>query len=564
MKQTILAALTVALLVLGPRPAPAQQGSMAGPKPLVTIAFSGYDELLKDIEFVGNLSGNPQLKAMVEGSIQQSPAGPVLAGVDATRPWGFVVQTDAEKFPLFAFVPVTDFKKLLTALEPMVGGANDAGGGVWEIQVQNQMLYLKENPAGWVFIARNPDVLASTPADPIKALGGLHEKYDLAVRVSVANLPPALRQMAIGFVQMGLQSGMQRLPNETDQQHAMRMKAGQQAITQIQTLLNELDTFLLGFAIDRASSSAYLESVVTALPDTSLAKQYAEATGGPTDFSGFILPDAAVTVNAVSKISQQDIDRAKIQLAQIRTNTTGELEQQGLSGADLDRAKKLVGELFDVAESVLEGGRIDAGLSLVLGPDTLTYVSGVKVGDTAKLDSLIKDFAKEVIQSDPGIADAIKMNAGEHEGVKLHVISLPTAEMAAQLPNLPKLVGDTLDAVIGIGPENAYVAVGRNAMDTLTKAIDQSKATAGKSVPPFRMSLAATSIANFVALVARDDQVKQTAAMVAQMLSGAGQKDHLTVTSTPVPNGAKIRVEFEEGLLKVLGAAPMMMGGPGR
>lgn len=561
MKKTLIAALAAAALLVAPRLSPAQQDSPAGPKPLVTVALSGYDEIMGDVEFIGKLADSP-LRQMAEGPLQQGPAADALAGLDTSRPWGFVVQSDQGQFPMFGFVPVKDLEKTLTALEPMIGKPSDAGDGVLEIVVDEQTIYLKEK-SGWLFLARNPDILANAPADPVKALGGLAEKYDLGVRISVANIPPSLRQMAMGPIMMGMQAGMQRLPDESDEQYALRMKATQQGIEQIQRLLEELDTLDIGFAIDQKTATASLEYAVTALEGTKTAEQMAQSTEAPSDFSGFILPDAALTLSSVSRISESDVAQAKNSLAPVRANAVQELENQGLTGADLERAKKLVNELFDVFDAMIESGKLDIGLSLVLDADAVTYVSGMSIGDTTKLDGLLKSLADQVIKEEPAAAEAIKLNAEEHEGVQFNVISLPTDEMADDLPNLPKLVGETLDIVIGIGPKNAYLAVGRDAVATLKKAIDESKAKADEPVLPARITLAATPIAKFVALVARDDQVKQVATQLGRMLEESSGKDHLNITSKPIPNGAEVRIELEEGLLKVLGSAPTMMGGPG-
>ena len=57
------------------------------------------------------------------------------------------------------------------------------------------------------------------------------------------------------------------------------------------------------------------------------------------------------------------------------------------------------------------------------------------------------------------------------------------------------------------------------------------------------------------------DQVKNIARAAGRVLDQAKGKDHLLVTTTTIENGQKTRVVFEEGLLKVLGSAPMLMMG---
>ena len=127
-----------------------------------------------------------------------------------------------------------------------------------------------------------------------------------------------------------------------------------------------------------------------------------------------------------------------------------------------------------------------------------------------------------------------------------------------------------VEAVLGIGPDRLYVAVGQDALKQLKDAIAKSKAAAGKEIPPLRISLAAVPVAKFVAELQKttgDNGDAEAKAMVANIASTlkktAGGKDHVTLTVTPVANGLGARLEVEEGLLKFGGSlmGPMGPGG---
>ena len=93
-----------------------------------------------------------------------------------------------------------------------------------------------------------------------------------------------------------------------------------------------------------------------------------------------------------------------------------------------------------------------------------------------------------------------------------------------------------------------------------------SKAGADKEVPPLRSKLALGKIAKFVAAVADNDMVKMQAAVLAGVVSRAGDKDHVIITASPIPQGVRVRLELEEGLLKALASMGQMlapMGGVG-
>jgi len=577
-RKTLLSMLAVALLLGAGNLVWAQDSSTAGMKPIVTVGFSGYDEVLKDVEHIGNLTGNAQLAQMVEGQLNEAAGG--LAGLDKQKPWGLVVAVDESKlgagggppgmpfgpgmlsaFQGYAFVPVTDLKQLLGALQPMVGDPADAGNGVLKIDSDGQPLFLKEQ-SGWVFVSTSPEMLASTPADPVPLLGGLNESYDLAVRITLANLPESLREGILGMMQM--MTAMRR-PGETDEQHAMRSKMAEQTMEQMTTALNELDALTVGLAVDRAASTASFEYVATAREGTELAAQMAQLSEVTTDFAGFLLPGAAVTMNASGKLAAKDIARTKMMIAQARTNALNDLDKQGLSAANLAQAKKMIGDVFAVIEATIDSGKMDGGMALVLDPGAVTLVAGAHVGDSAKLDGLVKDLVDQLVREQPDAAGLVKLDAEEHQGVRFHTLSLPVTMMGPEAQTFSQLVGDALDVVIGIGPQSVYFAAGRDAAATLKRVIDQSKAEAGKSVPPMQLAVAATPIAKFVGQVG-PDEAKVVAGMLAGALEQSGGKDRITITSTPVPNGIKVRLEVEEGLLKLIGSLPtlmMSMGGPG-
>jgi len=563
-RKTLLSAFALTILLGTTKFCPAQEDTGAALQPVAAVSFSGYTEVLKDVEYIGKLAGNPQLAMLAEGMLSQMTEDPQgLEGLDKDRPWGFVVQTDGQQFPMYGFIPVTDLKGLLGALEGVIGPAADAGDGGFEVGMGDRTLYVTEK-GGWAFIGTSPDALADVPDDPLPMLDKLNESYDLAARVWVKNVPPILRQMALAPLQIGIQSGLERMPEETDEQYAIRKKMTREAMARLTTVINELDTLLVGLAVDRESSSTYLDYEITAVEGTNTAEQFSAAEDLTTDFAGLLLPDAAVTMNFTGKIAASDVAQVMPAITTAKANAMAELENQGLEGAELETAKQMVGDLFDVLEATVEDGRLDAAMAVSMAPDALTFVAGGHVADSAKLESVIKQLAAQAIKESPEAAQAIKIDAGEHAGVRLHTVALPTSEMDTDVEVLSQLVGETLDVVIGIGDGAIYLAAGRDAMSTLKQAIDASKAQAGAPAVPMRLSVAATPIAKFVAGIS-DGEAQGMATMMVQILEASGNKDHLTLTSTSIPRGTKVRVEMEEGLMKLLGTLPMMMmqGGPG-
>ena len=560
MKRILLWTLTVAMVFGVTRVSPAQKKDL---KQFVTVSFAGYDELMKAAATIGNLAGMPGLPKMAEMNLQGMGAADALTTLDKKQPWVVLGKIDeaGSEFAVQAFLPTSDVKKLVKAL-PMLGEPGDAGDGVLEINTPARRLYVKQHGA-WAVLSDNKLLVLDATEDPVKSLGGMHEKYLLGVNFSVKSIPEAVRAKFLEGMTGAMQMGLQKLPDESDEQFAARSKMLQQAIQQVKTTIGDLDALTLGIKVDEATSSAYLEYAMTVLPGSASAKKLAKAGAARTEFAGVLLPDAAATIHATQQLDPADIEQLKANLAVLRTNAMAALEKEGLTEEQLKQAKQLAGDLMDVVDKTLAGGTMDFAAALKLAPKALTAVAGARIAEGTKLQSALKQLVEQVAKDEPEAAKLVKLDAEQHEGVHFHVVSVPLSMIDEDVPEkLGPLVGETFDVVIGIGDTSLYLAAGRDASKTLKKAIDGSKAGGGKSLPPVQFSVAAGAIARFVAAVAEGEE-KQPAEMVAKILEGSEGKDHVRLAAAPVPNGMKIRLTAEEGVLKALGIIPMMAGGPG-
>ncbi len=559
----ILSMVVALAMMLGAAQAVQAQAPAGGAaKPLVTISLSGYDDLLADVKFLGQLAGQPMLGQMAEGFLQQATQGKGLAGIDTTRPWGAVVQTDgAMGFPFYAFVPVSDLKATLELLSASGIESEDMGNGVFQIATPNQPAFVKEQ-SGWAFISNTAEVLANVPADPSSLLGELPKNYNIAVKATPQNLPDPIRQMVFGQLRMFTQMGMQPNPGESDDEFAIRTAAAKQGIEQLVTLIQDLDAVLLGLDINQETSTVYLDVEVRAVPGSKTAEQMSLIAPAATNYAGFDQPGAAVTINFAGKLSDSDVAQLTASIAKMRSVATQELKNQGLSADELALATGLLTDLLDVAQATVDKRNADGGMVMMLKPDAVTMAAGAAIVDGDKLESVAKKLVAAIQQSDPAAAQSIQLDAETHGDVRFHKMTAPVADPEAQA-----FFGQTVEIILGINNESLYLAGGKDASGLLKQVIDKSKAEAGKEIPPARIAIAATPIAQFIAAAAKDNPAAaQTAAMVAQMLSQHEGKDHLLIVSTPVENGSRLRIEIEQGVLAVIPAMAMqaaMGAGPG-
>jgi hypothetical protein len=535
--------LLYAVLVLSALSMALPLSAAADLKPVVTISFSGYSELKADVEAIGKLSGRPELAQMLEGMLAMVTQGKGLAGLDREQPLGAVLLNDGgEEFTAYAFLPISDLAPWMELMKnPATGESPKAENGVYEIQLGPENVYVTQK-GKWAYMAQKKETFAAVSNDPASLLGDMPKKYLLAVRASVKNIPDSLKQQWLAVLPMLAQASMQ--PD--------MMK---QNIEQIETLSKELDEVMLGVTLDRQTNSSYLDLELTAKPGTNLAAQLAAVKPGKTDFAGLKIPGAAVTVNVTYTITDEDVARAKKTLDIIRASAQDGLKEQDLSKEQLDLASDVLNQLLDLAIKTIELKKTDYGAALVLEPNAITLAAGSIVADGTKLEEILKKLLAEAEKNEPDAAKLVKLNAETYKDIRFHTFSMPTPD-----PKLAALTGDTLDVVLGVGDKQVFIAAGRDAVKTLKEAIDKSLSEAGKEIPAFEMVVSALKIAKFISAVADDDQAKAMADKMAGTLEKSGGKDHLTVTAKPITNGARYRLELEEGILKALGGIEPGMG----
>ncbi len=112
-------------------------------EPHIVVSVTGYDELKADLRYVGTLLGNPQLPDALEGLILLNTRGQGLMAIDRAKRWGVALQpgTEAvlagkemnEAASAVVVMPVPNLKRLLTAMEGLVGVAEEIEPGTFRI-----------------------------------------------------------------------------------------------------------------------------------------------------------------------------------------------------------------------------------------------------------------------------------------------------------------------------------------------------------------------------------------------------------------------------------------------
>lgn len=528
-------------------------------KTVAVLAGTSYDKLISDFTLLGTLAGKPEAGQMVEGAFAFFTQGKGPNAIDRTKPWGVIVQTNGAQFLPVGCLPATKPEDLLEVAAAFGIQVKEGNDGVKELVLPSQQSVFVKQDAGWAFIGVSPGALAQLPENPQAILSELVTDYDLALRVSVKDVPEMYRQFAVQAMQAGMQEQMTQKPGESDELFKLRQEYAKAQMAQTVRTLNETDTITVGWAVDAQQQRTYIDMAQIFVSDSQTAKQIA-AYGQPrTNFAGFYQPDAAATMTIAAQTDPtmiaKEIEKFYAMMPMIRQQIDKSIDES----ADLadkqkarDALKSAVGDFFDAAEATVKAGQFDGGATLKASADSVTLVAGALVKDSAKIESGLKQLELAKQETHPEFP-GIQWNAASHAGVNFHTLQIPVPE---HLDRPRKLLGDELSIAVGIGTDKVYLAVGRDSLAAVKQAIDASAAEPDKAVPPFEMAFSLGPIAEAAAAQADEGSQKVVAQAVADMLRNETQgRDHIRAVGQMIPDGVRYRFEAEEGVLRAIGKA---------
>ncbi len=543
-------------LVLALAPSAMAQAPAEPAKPIAVVGLTSYDELMQDADYLGGLLGQPGASQMAEMMLQQMTMGKGLAGLDKSRPLGVIVQASGMAPSFGICLPVSDQAALLGVAGGFGAQTQDMGNGVTQVTMMGQDGYAK-NTGTWTLLSMAPDALESLPADPGTVLGPLTTEYDLAFQVNVQNLPEAWRQMATDMMSNAAKAGVTQLPDESAEDFAARQAQLDTAMKAQQQQFLEMDQFTVGLAIASEMQKVLLDFGYTAVPGTALAEQMAANSQATTNFAGFAQPDAAASMSFAAKVTGATMQQISDGMRQVREQTNANIDKES-TGATAEALKAAAADFIDAFEATAKAGSMDGGAVLLANAGSLTFVAGGLVTEPAKIESGLKKLTEAAAGDADVKLPPVQWSAATHGDVTFHVMQVPVPDEKAKT-----LFGDTCDVVVGLGPQSAYVAFGRNAQDELKKVIDASASAPGKAIPPMEATVSLGKMLTMAQSIADDDK-KPMLGMVAGMLtSDSSGKDHLHMIAEGVPSGMRMRLEVEEGVLKAAGTAAMMGAMPG-
>ncbi|WP_146446383.1 hypothetical protein [Botrimarina colliarenosi] len=539
--------------------APEAPAAAVGTQTIAVAALTDYNQLLREIDFLGELGGRPATSDMIEGMLAFFTGGRGLEGLDKTRPIGVVLQTDGASFAPIGCLPIADLTPVLELAENFGFEPVEIGAGVYELELPEQTVYFQQT-GDWTFVAPTPLALTQAPADPSSMLKKLVGTYDLGVTLYAQNVPDMYRQIALEQLRQGMEEGLVQQEGETEEDFQARRELAEAQIEQLGDLIEGLDVVTIGWSIDSEGKRTFIDAELTGADGSDMAlamDAYKDPTSG---VAGFHRPTAAMSLLTSGVTPPELLEKQKGQteaaIEMVRTQIDKALQEQIEAGKlpdDPDVQAAIEGatdDLVDVYADMLRTGRIEIGGSLDLAGEGFDLIVGGYVVDPSKVESAFKKLAEAASKDEkfPGV----EWGYATHSGVTLHGMTVPVPAEAGQLR---EAVGESVRVIMGVGNERVYFAAGPRGEESLKAAIDGSAALTDKTILPGELIVSVGQVLGAAEKVAPPNAAPMIGLILDAMKDTPPGADRLVITSEAIDRGMRVRYLIEEGVLKAIGKA---------
>ncbi|MFT5302754.1 MAG: hypothetical protein ACI814_003571 [Mariniblastus sp.] len=504
----------------------------SAPKPAVVVSIANLSEQLDDVEYLLAQSGFGNMKFMVKTMIKG-----YTKGLDTSKDAGVMLYfNEGSEVPDFlGFVPVKDIDDMLDIISGMAE-VEESGDDIKIIADNGEEFTVREKD-GYAFFSNKAEMFDSMPGSPQEMVGELATNYNLAARIFGQRIPQAMRDQLLDVIQNAGEQTLDTLGDDDIQAELQRKNLAMQ-LKQMKMVLNEVDSFTVGMQADKESKKLSMDFEFKGLPNSELAAKMADsAPKKKSRFTGFLMDDAAFTMNYAASMSDADAKELSGMLDGMTDAFLGEIDADGdMSDVELAVVEKALDSFIDVAQETLKEGVFDAGAVVMLGEGSLNFAAATQVSNPKKLEATIKDLVEMAKDQAEGIE--INLNSGSHKDITLHTFVIPVPE-----EEIRDALGDDITLIIGVGNKAVYIAAGSNPLETLKAAVDGTNS----SEDYMQFNLYVAPILKFAASMEGDPAIEAMATALAE--SGG---DRIRGSYQLIEDGGRVHFEMQDGILGLI------------
>ncbi len=533
--------LLVALL-LPVYQAPAQTG--VDMQPGIVISVASLDENFDDIEYLMEKAGGPMAQM---APLVRMGASEFIRGLDTTKPIGSMLffEEGTPEPKILAFIPITDIDELLDTISEYVD--IDEDGDTIVITTDDGTEFTVVNRDGFAFVTDREELLDNLPSNPVSLLEGMQETYNLSAKLFAQRIPKSLRDQGIELIRQGAALEMENLGDSP--QAELQRQNFEYSMKQLEQLVNETDEVVAGMSIDKDNSRLFIDVSMQGTPGSKFARQSAAlAEKTESKFAGFLVEGAAMNFHMCARITDEDVPEMEKLIDSITAELSREMENEIPDDDQREFVQQIFDDLVDVVKQTFKEGVMDAGGVLNLDEEQANFAIGFRVADPAKLEASCKKIAK-IVEDEADVPVQFNFDMSTENGITYHEIVIDVPEDEEEMRDL---FGESVKLLIGVGDKAVYLAGGKQPKAALEKSM--GVADSGDR-PPMQYNLHVAPILRFFAKTQDQEQLSK---MADALEPGT---DRVRIVASAIENGQTVRIEIQDGLLKLIGIAAQEFGG---
>jgi hypothetical protein len=306
----------------------------------------------------------------------------------------------------------------------------------------------------------------------------------------------------------------------------------------MEQLIQDGELITLGLDSVADGRRAVLELTIQAVPDSPFAKTLTGMAGKSSSFSALLQDRDPLQISASWMLDKREKESLTALLQSARF---------GLNTKVTEAAQPAVKDLIDIAQATVDHGHIDGLLKLhAYREQEFVLLAGLQVQGAEALGGALRSVATAMSEQNPNL----QWSPDAHRAQGVSFLKL---QLAHPSNGLKRICGGSPDLYFGAGRGTCWMALGCSGVPSLLDhAVEvtgrDSSNSAGAASAPFSLMVHAAS---WLKLPARRE--RDAARLEVFREAVTPEIDSLRLELTPLENGARTTLRFEEGFVRLLG-----------
>jgi hypothetical protein len=521
--------------------------------PLVLINVASIERLQTNARFMFETAERPEMVDVVDRWTTNTLKD--FKGIDRTRPFGMFLYLP----PTFigtpigiSYIPISNLDETLQTLAYGTGTITPVDGkkGYNNIRYGENFSIRTRQIGGYLFLV-GPDgdeeTLEKNFPDPTKLTSRLSTQFDIAVSLQIKNVPPTMKSLFLEYLKMSSQAELQQRDNEPESAYRLRRANGDSWLELTDRIVMQGEEFTIGARMDPETRKANIDFEIAGTSDSKLAKFFQDMAGKKTYFGNLLQNPSTFTMSASWLLSDKQRPLMASFFEAAKKDLGSAAEKNNVDGIG-----KVIDPIFKMLMATSDAGHVDLMVQLVgTEPGKFALLAGAKVTASRSLPNQMTELLQFVKDHPNGSETVSKLEIGANE-----IDSYPVHRLEVNPPDKPgqRMFGETAHLYFYTSPQALWFAFGGDtAMDNLRDAVAQVALPQDPQLARGRVPFMFVTHANNWLSVASDDGPRIAEFNETARAAFKPDNDAMQIIVRPTDSGVRLRVEFEEGFVSLMG-----------